>query len=108
MTEIKIAISKRELERIWWDVAANGALMRAEEAVKAEVFRRLILAGADVNQVGSELTWWDAVESWEGREEEVRVFSWRPAGVRGSGGGVGWWARIWRRVEGWLWSKEMK
>ena len=59
MTEIKIAISKRELERIWWDVAANGAIVMAYEAVKAEVDRRLILAGADVNQVGSELTWWD-------------------------------------------------
>ena len=101
MTEIKIAISKRELERIGWSYGANGALVTAEQAAWDEVYRRLILAGADVNQSGSELTWWDAVG--EG-VEEIRVFSWRPAG-RGDRR-WGWWTRICSRVEGWLWERK--
>jgi len=92
MTEIKIAISKRELVR-WRVVGSSGA-------VRAEANRRLILAGADVELPGSELVWWDEVTA-DG--DEIRVFSWSPvARVRRAG----WWRRLLRRAEGWLWRTE--
>ena len=56
-----------------------------EDGVRAEVNRRLIIAGADPS-IGK-ITWWD-------EPEDVRVFRWeRDAGV---------WSRVWGRLRRWM------